>query len=302
MSAGFGVLLFSLTFPATRVAVPGLGGTFVGIGRAVGAGALACAYLLLVPGPRPRGAQWRRLAVTAAGIVVGFPLLTALALRHLTAAHGAVIVGLLPATTALAGAIRGGERPSRTFWVAAAAGLVAVLAFAIEQGAGGPSGADGLVLAAVGASAIGYAEGGLLARELGGPRTICWALVLAAPVTVPVAVVAGIANGLHAGVDPWLGFAYVSIGPMFLAFFAWYHGLSRGGIARMSQIQLAQPLLTLGWSAALLGERVRLPTLAAALVVVACVAATQRAPVRRAAPPPRAARSPAADLDPAELP
>jgi drug/metabolite transporter (DMT)-like permease len=297
-AAAFGILAFSFTFPATRLAVPDLGGTVVGLGRAVIAGGLAAAFLVLVPGPRPRGGQWPRLAATAAGVVVGFPLLSALALRHVTAAHGAVIVGLLPAATAIVGALRGGERPSRRFWLAAGAGLVAVLAFAAVQGAGGPSGGDALVLAAVVAGAVGYAEGGILARDLGGPRTICWALVLAAPVVVPASAAAALAHGLHGSVDAWLGFAYVSVISMFVAFFAWYHGLAHGGIARMSQLQLAQPLLTLAWSAALLGERIGPLTLIAALAVLGCVAATQRARVTGRYPSPEGAPPPGASTPP----
>jgi drug/metabolite transporter (DMT)-like permease len=297
LTAALGILCFSFTFPATRLADPDFGGTIVGLGRALVAALLAIGYLALTRGPRPRGRQWARVAVAGAGIVVGFPLLTALALRHVTAAHTAVIVGLLPAATALIGALRGGERPSPAFWLAAVAGLVAVLAFAVIQGAGGPTGNDGLVIVAVFVCAIGYAEGGLLARELGGARTICWALVVAAPVAAPIAIVTALHHGLHAGPDAWLGFAYVSIFSMFLGFFAWYHGLARGGIARMSQLQLAQPLLTLGWSAALLGERVTPVTLVAALAVLACVAATQRARVARY-PSPEGAPPPGASIPP----
>jgi len=298
LAAAVGVLAFSFTFPATRLAVPDLGGTVVGLGRAVIAALLAAGYLLLFPGPRPRGGQWGRLAATAGGVVVGFPLLTALALRHVTAAHGAVIVGLLPAATALAGAIRGGERPSARFWIAAAGGLAAVLAFAVIQGSGGPSGGDVLTLAAVVVCAVGYTEGGILARDLGGPRTICWALVLAAPVVAPVATVAALQHGLHASADAWLGLAYVSVISMFVAFFAWYHGLARGGIARISQLQLMQPLLTLIWAAALLGERIAPLTLVAALAVLACVAATQRARIASGYPSPEGAPPPGASIPP----
>jgi drug/metabolite transporter (DMT)-like permease len=283
-AAALGVLAFSFTFPATRLADPALGATVIGLGRALIAAGLATLYLLLFPGPRPHGRQWVRLVWPAIGIVIGFPLLSAIALRHVTANHAAVIVALLPAATAIAGALRGGERPSGRFWAAAGVGLAAVLAFAALQGAGGPSGADGLTLAAVAVCAVGYAEGATLARELGGPRTISWALLVALPVVAPVSIVAALHHGLHADAEQWLCFAYVSSISMFLGFFAWYHGLAQGGIARMSQIQLAQPLLTLGWSAALLGEHIAPLTLVAALVVLGSVAATQRARVARPQP------------------
>ena len=271
-----GVLGFSFTLPVTRVAVDGLDPAFVGLGRAAAA-ALPAAVLLAVWRERlPDRSTLARLALVALGVVFGFPLLSALALRELTAAHSAVIVGLLPAATAVMAVARAGERPSAGFWVASGAGLAAVLAFAASQGAG-VSVADLLVLAAVALGAIGYAEGGALSRTLGGPTTICWALVLCAPLTASVTGVAIALTGLHAGAIAWLGFAYVAVVSMFLGFFAWYAGLARGGVARIGQVQLAQPVLTLGWSAALLGERVGVATLLTALAVLACVAATQRA-------------------------
>jgi drug/metabolite transporter (DMT)-like permease len=237
---------------------------------------------VLLRGPRPSRLQLIRLGVVALGVVFGFPLFTALALRELTSAHSAVVVGVLPAATAVAAVVRAGERPSRRFWLASMAGLVAVLGFAASQGAGLVSGGDVLILAAVAFGAIGYAEGGALARELGGWRVICWALVLSAPVSVPVALVAAAGSDLHASADAWLGFAYVTAVSAFLGFFAWYAGLARGGVAKIGQVQLVQPLLTLAWSAALLDEHVNAITLFAAVLVVLCVVGTQRARVGQA--------------------
>ena len=219
-----GVLGFSFTLPATRLAVADLDPTFVGLGRAVVAALLGVVLLRLLGGPRPTRAQLGRLLLVALGVVFGFPLLSAFALRELTAAHSAVIVGLLPAATAVMAVLRAGERPSRGFWLASGAGLVAVLAFAASQGAGLPSTADLLVLGAVAFGAVGYAEGATLARELGGWRVICWALLLSLPVTLPAAVLAAAQGGLQAGDDAWLGFAYVSLVSMFTAFFALVRG------------------------------------------------------------------------------
>jgi drug/metabolite transporter (DMT)-like permease len=278
-----GILGFSFTLPLTRVAVADLDPWFVAFGRATVAAALAAAYLVATGAPRPARAHARPLLVVALGVIVGFPLFSSLALRGETAAHGAVVIGLLPAATAVAAVARAGERPSRAFWLASAAGLVAVLAFiGASAGAGlhrsGPQTEDLYLLAAVALCAIGYAEGGALSRALGGPRTICWALVLSAPVTVTVAVIAALASDpASAGADAWLGFAYVSAISMFLAFFAWYAGLARGGVAKVGQVQLAQPVLTLVWSALILGERVTPLTGLTAIAVLACVAATQRA-------------------------
>jgi drug/metabolite transporter (DMT)-like permease len=277
-----GILGFSFSFPATRLAVADLDPWLVAFGRATGAAVLAAAYLRATRAQRPTRAQARSLAIVALGVVVGFPLFSSLALQSETAAHGAVVIAFLPAATAVAAVLRAGERPSARFWLASAVGLVAVLAFiggsaGPELTASGPRAADLFLLGATALCAIGYAEGGALARQLGAANTICWALVLSAPVTAAVAATAAATTGLHAGTTAWLGFAYVSAISMFLAFFAWYAGLARGGVARVGQIQLAQPVLTLGWSALLLGERVTPLTLLTALAVLASVAATQRA-------------------------
>jgi drug/metabolite transporter (DMT)-like permease len=273
-----GILGFSFSLPATRLAVADLDPWVVAFGRATVAAALAAIYLLATRAPRPTRQQARSLAIVAAGVIVGFPLLTSLALEVQTAAHGAVVIAILPAATAVAAVRRAHEHPSRAFWLAASAGLVAVFVFVIAQeGVSGVQAGDLFLLGAVVLCAIGYAEGGALSRTLGGPTTICWALVLSAPLTATVTGVAIGLTGLHAGATAWLGFAYVAVVSMFLGFFAWYAGLARGGVARIGQVQLAQPVLTLGWSAALLGEHVGPATVLTALAVLACVAATQRA-------------------------
>jgi drug/metabolite transporter (DMT)-like permease len=283
---GLGVLAFSFSLPATRVAVEDLDPTIVGLGRALVAAVLAAALLALRREAAPERADVPRLLLTGVGVVIGFPVLSSMALRELSSAHASVIVGLLPAATAAFAVARGGERPGRAFWAAAGAGLLAVLAFAVTQGAGGLALADVYVLGAVALCAFGYAEGATLSRRYGGWQVICWALVLTAPALVPVVAVAVAVDGLQAGADAWLGFAYVSLFSMFLGFFAWYRGLALGGIARIGQIQLAQPVLTLVWAALLLGEQVGIATVAAALAVLACVGLTQRARVSRPRTPP----------------
>jgi len=275
------VLGFSLSLPLTKVALTGLDPWFIAFGRSVGAGALAAAYLLVSRAPRPTTAQLRRLVVVAVGVVVGFPLFTSIGLTMQTSAHGAVVVTLLPGATAVLAVLRAGERPSPRFWLASAAGLVSVLAFVIISGAvrGGVTSADVFFLAAVGFCALGYAEGGILARDLGGARTICWALIVALPVTVPVTAVVALGSNTFSSqvtATAWLSFAYLTAVSMFLGFIAWYAGLARGGVARVGQVQLAQPAITLAWSALLLGESVGALTVISALAVLASVFATQR--------------------------
>jgi len=280
-----GVLAFSFTLPATRVAVEELDPVFVGIGREAGAAVLAAAILVATRSRLPTRPQLVRIGIVAGGVVFGWPLFTALALQGLTSAHSAVIVGLLPAATAVVAVMRAGEHPSRGFWMASLAGLIAVLVFAATQGAGFSAG-DIQILVAVALSAVGYAEGGALARELGGWQVICWAVALSAPLTVTIGAIAAAGSDLHAGGDAWLGFAYVSVISALLGFFPWYAGLARGGVAKIGQIQLLQPLLTLAWSALLLGEHIGAATIVASIAVLASVVATQRTRVTRSSRPP----------------
>ena len=270
-----GVAAFSVTLPATRVAVASLDPVFVGLGRAIVAALLAAIVLAVTRAPWPALALWPRLAIVAAGVVVGFPLLTAWAMQHVPASHGAVVIGLLPLATAAAGAWFAHERPTTRFWLFAIAGSGIVVGFAAWQGGGTLHVADLLLLGAVACAAIGYAEGARLTRLIGGWQVISWALLLSAPV---VAVPAWLASGELAGVpwQAWAGFAYVSIVSMYVGFFAWYKGLALGGIAAVGQVQLLQPFLTIGSSALLLGETLDSSTLFAAALVIASIALGRR--------------------------
>jgi len=280
-----GVAAFSFTVPLTRVAVAGLSPLFIGSGRAVVAAALAAAVLLLTRQRFPLGRQWARLAVVGSGIVVGFPLLTSFALTSVPASHGAVVIALLPAATATAVVLRGHERPPAAFWFATGAGAAAALGFAFAQpgGFGQLHWADLLLLGAVVAAAIGYAEGGLLARELGAWQTVSWALVLAAPPMLVLATMAVVQQPPTASPVQWAAFAYLGVVSMFLGFFAWYRGLAVGPMMQVSQIQLIQPVLSIAWAALLLGESITPATLLGGAAVIACAGIAVRV---RLKPPP----------------
>ena len=283
MILGFvGVAIFSLSLPATRIAVAHLDPIFVGLGRSLVAAVFALAFLLAIRAPWPNRTQLTRLAATAGGVIFGFPILTSWAMRHVPSAHGAIVVGLLPLVTALMGVWLHKERPSAGFWSAAAAGSMLVVVFAVFQGGGSLHLADLALLGAVVLGAMGYAQGALVTRELGGRETISWALVLSVPVLVlPVAL--SVERCDFAGATPaeWAGFAYVCVMSQYIGFFAWYRGLDLGGVARVSQVQLLQVFLTMAFAALLLGERVTLPMIAFAVAVVATVAIGRRMPVRR---------------------
>lgn len=272
-----GVVGFSLTLPFTRLAVAELDPVFVGLGRAVIAAVLAGMALAMVRAPRPVGMQWLRLSGTAIGVVIGFPLLSTWAMTTVPAAHGAVVVGLLPLSTALFGALLAGERPRPLFWASTLAGSITIAFFSLSSGGGSFHTGDLLLLGAVIAAGFGYAEGARLSRELGSWQTISWALVMSAPVLLLPAVKTMPHNIAAVGWQSWCGFAYVSVVSMFLAFMVWYKGLALGGIARIGQLQLLQPFLTIFAAAVLLHEQVSWKEVLAALIVIACVLIGRRA-------------------------
>ncbi len=272
------MLAFSLTVPLTRIAVGGLAPLFIGSARAVVAAVLAAGALAVARRPWPSARQWLRLAVVAGGVVVGFPLLTSYAMTTVPASHAAVVIGVLPAATAVMAVLRGRERPGRAFWVFAGLGAVAAVAFGSVQsdGVGRLHWSDALLLGAVLTGAVGYAEGGLLARELGSWPTVSWALVLASPVMVAATAVSVAQQPPHATAVQWLALAYLGVVSMFLGFFAWYRGLAIGPMSQVSQVQLVQPVLTITWAALLLHEPLGWSTVLGGLAVIGCAALAVR--------------------------
>lgn len=276
-----GVAMFSLTLPFTRLAVAELHPVFIALGRAVVAAACAGALLWWLRAPRPSGTQWRALAITSLGCVVGFPVFSSIAMRYVPASHGAIVIGILPLATALFGALRFGERPSRGFWLAALAGTGIVVAFALQQGGGALQFADLALFAAVVSAAMGYAEGGRLSQEMGGQQVISWALVLSMPLLLPATLWLAWRYGIAASAQSWMAFGYVSFFSMFIGFFFWYKGLALGGIARVGQVQLLQPFLTLLGGVVILGESLTAANLLFAVAIIVVVGVGRRMPVRR---------------------
>lgn len=279
-----GVAVFSLTLPFTRMAVSGLEPVFVALGRALVAALLAGVWLLWKRAPLPpKSALWP-LAMVALGCVIGFPWLTSIALRSLPASHGAVLVGILPLATALVSALRGIDKPSLGFWLTALTGSAIVIAFALRQSGGSFHQADLLMFGAVAAAAVGYAEGGKLAQSMGGQQVISWALVLSVPLVLPLVLwlaLPQLDRMAEAGARAWIGFAYVSVFSMFIGFFFWYRGMARGGIARVGQVQLLQPFMTLAGAWLLLGEPLDVANIGFALAVIAIVAIGRRMQIKR---------------------
>jgi drug/metabolite transporter (DMT)-like permease len=271
-----GVIIFSGSLPATRVAVADFSPLFLTSARAVIAALLGTFLLLALRQARPAKGDVRSLAVIAMGVIVGFPLLTAVALQHITAARSTVFIGLLPLATALFAVLRGGERPKLLFWLFSGIGSATVVGFALTSGAASSLVGDLLMVAAIVVCGLGYAEGARLSRTLGGWQVICWALILALPLMaiIAIATIPGTLQGI-AG-SSWLGLAYVSVFSMLIGFVFWYRGLVLGGIAAVGQLQLLQPFFGLLLAAFLLHEKVSPLMLATTVAVVLCVAGARR--------------------------
>jgi len=270
-----GMLIFSGSLPATRAAVADFDPVFLTVARASIAAILAGMVLSVFRQRRPERHDIGPLIITAFGVVIGFPLLTALALQHITAAHSMVFIGLLPLATAIFAVLRGGERPKPAFWLFSSIGSALVMGFALAQGfAAAPIG-DLLMLAAIIVCGLGYAEGARLSRRLGGWQVISWALVISLPVMLAIALYAWPKNwGI--GEPAWIGLVYVSVFSMLVGFVFWYRGLALGGIAAVGQLQLLQPLFGLVLSAFLLQEQVSPLMIIVTMGIVACVAGAKR--------------------------
>ncbi|WP_072392361.1 DMT family transporter [Hyphomicrobium sp. CS1BSMeth3] len=271
-----GVIIFSGSLPATRVAVAGFSPLFLTSARAIIAALLAAALLVLLRQPRPEQRDLASLAIVALGVVIGFPLLTALALQHITSARSIVFIGLLPLATAVFGVLRGGERPRPVFWLFACLGSATVAAFAFSSDGSGALIGDLLMIAAIILCGLGYADGAVLSRRLGGWQVISWALVLAAPLMSLLTIMTLPTSWQGIGVPAWLSLAYVSVFSMLVGFVFWYRGLALGGIAAVGQLQLLQPFFGLALAGLLLGEPVAWTMIAATGLVVVFVAFARR--------------------------
>jgi drug/metabolite transporter (DMT)-like permease len=271
-----GVVIFSASLPATRVAVMDFDPLFLTVARASIAGLMALVLLLLFRQKRPARSDLLSLVIVALGVVIGFPLLTALALKHVTSAHSIIFIGLLPLATAIFGVLRGGERPRPAFWLFSCLGSALVAGFALSQGISAAPAGDLLMLAAIIVCGLGYAEGAKLSRTLGGWQVISWALVLSLPLMLVLSLIALPPSLSHIGQPAWIGLAYVSLFSMLIGFVFWYRGLALGGIAAVGQLQLLQPFFGLALAATLLHETVSPVMIGITVAVVFCVAGARK--------------------------
>lgn len=271
-----GVVLFSGSLPATRVAVLEFNPVFLTASRASIAGILALIALLVFREKLPNRKQIFPLAVVALGVVVGFPLLSALALQYVTSAHSIVFLGILPVATAVFGIIRGGERPKPIFWAFSIIGSLLVVGYAVAQGITASPIGDILMIVAVVLCGLGYAEGAKLTKTLGGWQVISWALVISLPVMLPLTFFSVPISFEGISTGAWVSLGYVSLFSMFIGFIFWYRGLAQGGTATIGQLQLLQPFFGLALAAYLLHEKVSIGMLVVTLGVILCVAGTKK--------------------------
>lgn len=271
-----GVLIFSGSLPATRIAVSDFDPLFLTLARATIAGVLGAVLLAALRQRKPEREDYVPLAIVSLGVVVSFPLLTAFALQFITAARSIVFIGLLPLTTAIFGVIRNGERPQAAFWAFSGLGGALVTGYALIHGGSASAAGDVLMLGAILLCGLGYAEGAKLSRRLGGWQVISWALVLSLPMTAVGTFLALPAAWDGIGIPAWLSLGYVSLFSMLIGFVFWYRGLALGGIAGVGQLQLLQPFFGLTLSALLLKEAVGWPMIAVTVAVILCVAGAKR--------------------------
>ncbi|RHX92800.1 DMT family transporter [Leptospira stimsonii] len=251
-----GVFIFSLTLPATKLTVGHFDPLFIGLGRAVLAGILAILALKITKNPLLPIVILPRLILVALGVVIGFPVFSALALQQIPSSHGAVITGILPLATAIAGTILAKESQTFLFWIASFFGSAIVIFYSFWNQEVSLRFGDLFLFLAVLSAAIGYAEGGRLSKEHGGWKVISWSLVVSLPFVILISAFTFQKNDLEAPASAWFGFLYTGIFSMFLGFFAWYKGLAMSGIGKVGQIQLIQPFLTFLFSAWILSEKI----------------------------------------------
>lgn len=272
-----GVAIFAGSLPATRVAVMGFEPGFLTAARAAIAGILGLILILVLKQKKPAKKDWWPLAIVALGVVIGFPLFTALALQYMNAAHSIVFVSLLPLATAIFAVLRGGEKPNQFFWIFAVLGSAVVFAYMFFISGDTSLGiGDFYMLMAIIFCGFGYAEGGVLSRKIGGWQVICWALILSLPFMLFLTIFYMPTSFQNISTSAVVGLIYVSLFSMLIGFFFWYKGLAQGGIAAISQLQLLQPLMGLAIAAALLHEHVSWSMLVVTAATLLCVAAAKK--------------------------
>lgn len=274
-----GVICFGITLPVTRYISPSFDPFFIGFARAFIASFAAAIVLISLKAKRPDRSQLKSLIVVTLGVVLGFPVMASFAMKYVPASHGGVVVGLLPIMTAIFGTLISKDRPSFWFWITSIIGSALIIAFTLSKGGGHFQLGDLALFAAILCAAIGYSVGGTLSKEMGGKYVICWAMIFSLPLIIYPVVTLFPAHPENIPTTHWIGLIYLSLVSQLFAFFFWYKALALGGIARISQLQLTQPIITLSISAIFIGELIGVQTIVFAILIILVVAINKRMPI-----------------------
>jgi drug/metabolite transporter (DMT)-like permease len=277
-----GMCLFAGTLPATRLAVSGFDPLFLTVARAAVAGSAGLILLMVLRRRIPPRALWPEIFGAALCTVVGFPLFVALAMTTVPAAHGGVVLGIIPLATAATAAIFAHERPSFGFWVASIIGAIFVLTFMLRRSGGETfSAGDLFLLGTVASGAVGYTLSGRLAALMPGWEVISWQVVIFLPFAALATFAIWPPSISSTSFSAWAGLAYVGFISQFMAFFVFNAAMAIGGIARVGQIMLLQPFVIVALALLVNGEPINAETMIFAAAVVATVLIGQRMRVRR---------------------
>jgi drug/metabolite transporter (DMT)-like permease len=279
-----GVAVFAGSLPASRIAVTEVDPYFLTAMRATLAGLGGLAMLAFTRrNPPPREAWWP-LVIVAFAIVLGFPLLSALAMVTVPSAQGGVILGIMPLATTAAAAMIEGERPSAGFWIAAMIGSALVMAFALHRSGGySLSAGDLFLLAAVVCGGVGYTYSGKLARLMPGWEVISWAVVISLPLSVLALILTWPSDAGAISARVWVAMLYAGLMAQFVGFFLFNAAMGMAGISRIGQIGLLQPFFVVLIAAVVAREPIDPLTILFAVAVVATVAVGTRLRVGRPA-------------------
>ena len=274
----FSVFAFSLTLPFSKIAVQVLTGLEVGLLRSLIGGVMAMIILLIKHCALPNRQQIIRLYLGSLGIIYGFPIFSSLAMKTVPVSHGAIVLAILPLSTAMFGVRLSKKVMPLAFWIWSTVGALLVIGYVVMT-----KDLQSLVLGdiylalAVILAGFGYAQSGQLSQSMPGWQVICWMLVLNFPIILGLSLAfvdfshINMMKASHIGALLFLA----SVSGLF-GFFSWNKALAMGGIATISQLQLLQTFLTYGVAVLFMGEQWNWLSSIICLLVVATVYQTQK--------------------------
>lgn len=277
------VMAFSLTLPFAKVAVQALTGLETGLLRCLIAGMVAIPILWLTKSSLPNRLQVKRLFLGSLGIVYGFPIFSAIGMQTVPVSHGAIVLTLMPLTTAVLGSLLTKKPMSVKFWLWSVLGGVLVLGYVVMTydlesfGFG-----DVYLVLAMFLGSFGYVQSSRLAscdiNPMKGWQVVCWMVVLNLPVIVLLCLLfVDISHVQSMTALQTFALLFLGLVSNLLAFFSWNKALAMGGIAKISQLQLLQTFMTYGVAIVFMNEMIDLLSVLVCVLVVVTVYMTQQA-------------------------